>query len=321
MTTPGDSGYSFWQGQFDKEANDIQVSVETSKTGKVVKGKLLMIGGRVMAVQGPIVEPGYEIDAMDAVVLELQLVTKLLARVLPEGPSTVKFAQIIDYADGKTGIQIATPSAGGMIQPPWHVVGVVKAAQADVIQYELTLTSKIDKRDAGGRNESVISLVGTLSNSKNARLDDQLALDSWTLFGVGVQTRKQQNSTYYDYSAAPATTNYKTVSDVRKKLAEQDYPGEADTSKDFTGFWKTDCDNAFGLQIIRHDPDGKYSVVFCGPGGCGDADSGKPGTFITKDSHYQVISEDELKVHGGDGWETYRRCTKDTHPVLKFKRP
>lgn len=319
MTTH--SGYSLWQGQFDKETNDIQVDVETSQAGKVVKGKILMIGGRVMAVQGPIVEPGYEIDALDGAVLELQLVIKLLGRVLPNGPTALRSAQIIDYSDVTTGIQIATPSAEGMIQPPWHVVGEVKPAEGSSIRYELTLTSKTGDQGAKARVDTVVSLAGTLSSVGSAKIDDHLSLERWDLFGVGVQSRKQQGATTYDYSAAPATTNYKTVADVRKKLVEQDYPGESDPSKNFTGFWKTDCGNAFGLQIMPHGSSGRYSVIFCGPGGCGDLDSGGRETFITKDSHYQVIGEDELRIKSGDGWETYRRCTRDTHPVLKYKQP
>jgi len=317
--TSGDSGYSLWQGQFDKPTNDVQINVEISEAGKVVKGKLLMIGGRVMAIQGPIAEPGYEIDAMDAAVLELQLVIQLLGRVFPNGPSVLQSAQIIDYTDSKTGIQIATPSAGGMIQPPWHVVGEVKSAQGGAIQYQLTFTSKTGGQGAKGGPDSVVILSGSLSNAQSAQIDDTLNLEKWNLFGVGVQSRKQQGATTYDYSAAPVTTMYKTVSDVRKKLAEDDYPGEADASRNFTGFWKTDCDNAFGLQIMPHGLDGRYSVVFCGPGGCGNPDSEGRKTFITRDSHYQVISEDELKIQSGDGWETYHRCTKDTHPVLKYK--
>jgi hypothetical protein len=321
MTTPGNSGYSLWQGRFDKETNDIQVNVETSENGRVARGKILMIGGRIMAVQGPIVEPGYEIDAMDAPVLELQLVVKLLGRVLQDGPSSVRSPQVIDYTDGKTGIKIATPSADGMIQPPWHVVGEVKPAQGNAIEYTLTLTSKTGDQGAKARPDTIVSLGGSLSNIGGTKIDDRLSLESWNLFGVGVQSRKEGSSTTYDYSAAPATTNYKTVSDVRKKLAEQDYPGEADPSKNFTGFWETDCDNGFGLQIMPHGSDGKYSVVFCGPGGCGNPDSEGRKTFITKDSHYHVINDDELKIQGGDGWETYHRCTKDTHPVLKYKQP
>ena len=71
---------------------------------------------------------------------------------------------------------------------------------------------------------------------------------------------------------------------------------------------------------IKHfGADGKYSIVFCGPGGCGDPANEGRKKFITKDPHYQVISEDEIREQSGEEWETYRRCTKDTHPVLKLK--
>jgi hypothetical protein len=139
--------------------------------------------------------------------------------------------------------------------------------------------------------------------------------------GVGPQSRKQQGSTIIDFSAAPENTTYQTVSDIRRKLAEEDYPGEPDPTRDFTGFWKTDCEDAFGLQIMHHGAEGKYSVVFCGPGGCGDLDSEGGGTFITKDPNYRVVSNDELEISGGDAWQTYHRCTRDTHPVLKYKTP
>ncbi len=43
-------------------------------------------------------------------------------------------------------------------------------------------------------------------------------------------------------------------------------------------------------------------------------------TFITKDRHYEVISESEIKERSGDEWQAYHRCTKDTHPVLKYRK-
>jgi len=317
VTAPGKSGYSQWQGRLDKKTNDIQIDVENSEAGSVARGRILMIAGRVMAIQGPIAQPGYEIDALDAAALQLQLVTKLLGRAFPNGPASVKPAQDVDYSDRNTGIQIATQSAGGMIQAPWRVVGELKHVDPDVIQYDLTLTSS-NARDPGKKN--TVTFSGTLFNSPNTRIDDQLSLEKWNLFGVGPQSRKQGNSTIIDYSAAPETTAYKTVADVRKKLEADNYPGEPDSAKDFTGFWKSNCEDAFGLQIKHFGTDGKYSIVFCGPGGCGDPANEGPKTFITKDPRYQVISEDELREKTGDGWETYHRCTRDTHPVLKYKQ-
>jgi hypothetical protein len=65
---------------------------------------------------------------------------------------------------------------------------------------------------------------------------------------------------------------------------------------------------------------GKYSVVFCGPGGCEDPGP-ENSTFITKDPNYQVISENTIQTRGSDDWSTYHKCTQETHPVLKYKEP
>jgi hypothetical protein len=40
-----------------------------------------MVGGRVLATRGPATEPGYEIDALDAPLLEQELVFRLLGAV------------------------------------------------------------------------------------------------------------------------------------------------------------------------------------------------------------------------------------------------
>ena len=101
LTQPGQPGYSEWRGHINSQSNDIQIDVETQHSGAVVRGKILMIGGRVMALQGPIAEPGSEIDALDGPVLQVQLVTKLLARALPNGPASIPSAQHINYADSK----------------------------------------------------------------------------------------------------------------------------------------------------------------------------------------------------------------------------
>jgi len=317
VTTAGQPGYSQWQGKFDETTNDLQIDVENSQAGSIVRGKILMIGGRVMAVQGPIAEPGYEIDALDAAVLSWQLVTKILGRAFPNGPASVNPAQDVNYSDTKTGIQIATQSAGGMIRAPWHVVGKLEHLKPDAIQFDLTFTSP-NPGDSSKRNTVMFS--GSLFMSANTKIDDQLGLEKWAVFGVGPQSRKQGNSTIIDYSAAPETTAYRTVADVRKKLEADSYSGERDSSKDFTGFWKENCEDSFGLQIMHYGTDGKYSIVFCGPGGCGDPAVRGQRTFITKDPHFEVVSEDELRQKAADGWETYHRCTKDTHPLLKYKQ-
>jgi hypothetical protein len=315
MTVPGQPGDAFWRGRFDEQSHDIQIEVETSDGKTVTKGKILMVGGRVMAVQGPVTEPGYEIDALDAAVLEQQLVVRLLGKVLSGGPPAKQGVQKINHREEKDGIQVVTPSAGGVIQAPWSVSGEVSVVAPDVVEYRLTLTVAGPNSVQAGDT----SFAGKLSRSQSAKIDDAMPLDQWTLLGVGVQIRKEANATAYDYGAGPINTKYKTVADIRKKIAQDDYAGEPDRSKNFTGFWKEDCEQAFGLQIMHYGTDGKYSVVFCGPGGCGQPRSDDRITFITNDPEYEIVSESEVKERSSGGWKIYHKCTTDTHPVLKYK--
>lgn len=319
VTAPKMPGYSSWKGTVDKNSSDIQIDVTISDGKKIAKGKIFMVGGRVMVTQGPVTEPGYEIDALDAPILEQELVFRLLGAALPNGPEGIKGVRGIDFKSEKTGIQYATPSAEGFVPAPWRVTGNINVVAPNVVEYQLRLTAAGTGGPAGRAGEYDASFVGRLSKVASAKIDDSMPLGGWNLFGVGVQTRKEGNGTVMDYGAAPAPAAYKTVADIRKKIAADNYPGEADPSKNFTGFWKEDCEQAWGDQIMPYGADGKYSIVFCGPGGCGDPSSEGRITFITKDPHYEVISEDEIKERSADGWDTYRRCTRDTHPVLKYK--
>ena len=326
VTSPDTPCYhSQWHGQFDKDSADIQIDAETSEGGATKTGKIFMIGGRVLAIHGNIATQGYEIDAIDSAVLQYQAVLHMLGAALPGGAAGLKGVRKIAFSREETGIQVATPSAEWLIPPPVHLKGTVKVEAPDVVEYELALTAGPKGKPESEGGWQRLNYSGRLSKVVTARLDDSIALDGWTLFWVGPYAKKAGTGTIYDYGAQPASDFHKTVGgirdDIRKKAEADNYPGERDASKDFTGFWKTKCDEGFGLQIMHYGSDGKYSIVFCGPGGCGDP-SKRRATFITGDKkHYQVVSEDELAEINLDGSKTtYHRCTKDTHPVLKTQK-
>ena len=132
-------------------------------------------------------------------------------------------------------------------------------------------------------------------------------------------TEKQGSATILDYGAKPkADTGLKTVADIRRLIAEEKHPGRRDPSKDFTGFWMTKCEDAFGLQIKRVGTEGMYSVLFCGPGGCGDPENARH-TFITGDKRFEVVSESELlQVDRSGKKERILRCTREISPILKY---
>ncbi|MGC2196298.1 MAG: hypothetical protein WA628_16625 [Terriglobales bacterium] len=318
MTVPGQTGYQAWQARFDKESNDIQIEVESTVGEKEVKGRIILVGGRVLGIQGPIAEAGYEIDALDAPVLYMRLVVRLLGEVFPSGPAEITGRRQIAYENEKTGIKFATPSAEGFIEAPWSLKGEINVVASNDVQYDLALTAvgPVSDKSKG----YAAHFEGRLSKIATAKLNDGMPLEGWNLNGVGVQARKSPSGSSFDYGAAPVTSPYKLVADIRKKLAADDYAGEPDPSKNFTGFWKENCGQAFGLQIMPYGKDGKYSITFCGPGGCGKVGEEGKNTFITKDPDYVVISESELKIKNAlDEWDTYYRCTTDIHPKLEYK--
>lgn len=85
---------------------------------------------------------------------------------------------------------------------------------------------------------------------------------------------------------------------------------------DFTGFWKVNCTDAFGVQI-KKQPGNLFSVSFCGPGGCFAPGEWRPNTPIIGDPKYRILNRTTIEI-GGQGWTRYARCTTDTNPVLDY---
>ena len=95
-------------------------------------------------------------------------------------------------------------------------------------------------------------------------------------------------------------------------------PGVSAADESFTGFWKRNCGDAFGLQI-KPATDDQFSVSFCGPGGCFEPGTYRPNTTLKDDPAYQVIDSTHIKVRGQDGWSDYSKCTIEINPKLQYK--
>lgn len=87
---------------------------------------------------------------------------------------------------------------------------------------------------------------------------------------------------------------------------------EEPAAPDFSGAWKRDCNNAYGLQI-RRIAERAFAVAFCFPAGCNDH-PWIAATPIAGDPKFRVVSETEIGVRRVDlpgTWLTYRRCWPD----------
>jgi hypothetical protein len=307
-----------WVGLFDHKSHDASIHIITHGSKEPMAGTVALVGGQVMLTKGLKLQPGYEIDALDAPVLSMRLVMILLKRLFPKGPDEIAGPTDIDRTD-QVGIKYATPSASGYIPAPWHLKGKVSKLPAGRLPFDLVLSFPVERQDKQKSSLTII-MKGELAVLGRPVFRDADSLDGWTTYGLGPQQTQQGRSTILDYGARPQeATTYRTIGDVRAFIAAENHPGVRDTTKDFTGFWKKKCEEPFGLQIKHYGEEGKYSIVFCGPGGCGDP-SQRRLTFITGDKRYEVVTEAELIQIGRSGdRETYHRCTKDTNPVLKYR--
>ncbi len=306
-----------WDASFDHNGVDALINANMSGSSDDVTGTIALVGGRVMMSKGHKLDPGYEIDALDAPILSIKLMMIILDRVFPKGPAELSGHRNIDYTD-PVGIKFATASASGYIPAPWQVTGEVTKVKDDQVTFNLELTFAMEPT-SDESNTFTTSMTGELSMLGRPVFLDTDSLEGWTIYGVGPRKIKQSGTTILDYGATPEEgVLYKTVGDVRAFINAENDPGVRDSTKDFTGFWKEECNQAFGLQIMHQGSEGKYSIVFCGPGGCGDPSTSRL-TFISGDKQYEVVSEDELVSIGRSGdRQTYYRCTEETHPVLKY---
>lgn len=83
----------------------------------------------------------------------------------------------------------------------------------------------------------------------------------------------------------------------------------ADSTPDFSGIWKSNCRDYWGVRI-QPSAAGLYSVSFCGLSGCMQAGQWMPDTGIVGDPMYEVVSDTRLRIKRKDaGAFTYTRCS------------
>jgi hypothetical protein len=86
---------------------------------------------------------------------------------------------------------------------------------------------------------------------------------------------------------------------------------------DYTGFWKGNCEDPFGVQI-KPLRDGLYSISFCRVE-CTAPGAYRPNTRIENDPMYETLSPTKIRLrHPEGGYSTYVKCASATNPSSQF---
>ncbi len=124
------------------------------------------------------------------------------------------------------------------------------------------------------RGTSARPIISACAVANVVTYSSLLALAIW--FGRG------QNDTMIEESI-DRTRNSHNIASLLAKNPE--YP--------FVGFWKNNCENDFGLAIEAAG-EGRYTVIFCGPGAC-DRRGSRPPISLQDHPHYRIIDANAIE--------------------------
>jgi hypothetical protein len=210
----GDTGT--WKFRTFEDPADVVLDFDTPATKGRTKGTIMLVGGEAIATRGFTPEAGYEMDPLDAAVVNLKILTRLLDAAVPAGPSALKGKQAVNVREEKAPIFASTPTANAQFKAPWSLKGTIERVDATTISYQLEL----DVPDADKKAERVRwTFSGTAGGTPKGRvLDNATSLAGWTAYRLGPPKNAKQGHTALKFGATKLPGTVATVKDLRASL-------------------------------------------------------------------------------------------------------
>jgi hypothetical protein len=190
---------------------DLKITLDGMEKGKKQVAEMMVINGQsqwMLAKNVPL-EKGYEIDALDGVVLNLKLALELLRAAAPGGPTGIKQKTTFDVKEDSRSITVNTASASGGLEAPWTLHAIIEPASADQWSFELV-----------AKHGETIHISGTWQKeAAPPTFADDLSLDGWQILSIGPIRTTDGNSTILDYGAQISQKHPKTLGELRKMSA------------------------------------------------------------------------------------------------------
>jgi len=179
--------------------------------GKKQVAEMMVVNGQsqwMLAKNVPL-EKGYEIDALDGVVLNLKLALELLRAAAPGGPTGIKQKTTFDVREDSRSIAVNTASASGGLEAPWTLHAIIEPGSGDQWSFELV-----------AKHGETIHISGTWQKeAPPPTFGDDLSLEGWQILSIGPIKTTDGNSTILDYGAQISQKHAKTLGELRKMSA------------------------------------------------------------------------------------------------------
>lgn len=210
----GDTGT--WKFRTFEDPADVVLDFDTPGPKGRTKGTIMLVGGEAIATKGFMPEAGYEMDPLDAAVVNLKILTRLLDAAVPAGPSALKGKQAVNVREEKAPIFASTPTVNAQFKAPWSLKGSVERVDANTISFQLELdVPGVDKKS--GRVRWMFS--GTAGGTQKGRvLDNTTSLAGWTAYRLGPPKNAKQGHTALKFGATKLPGPLATVKDLRSSI-------------------------------------------------------------------------------------------------------
>lgn len=208
-----------WKFRTFADPADVVVDLDTPGPKGRTKGSIMLVGGQAIAAKGFTPEPRYEVDALDAAILNLKVLTLLLDAAAPGGPAAIKGKRAVNVRDGKLPIYASTPSASAQFRTPWSLKGSVERVDANTVSFLLEVDAPGGDKPA---ERARWTFSGTAGGTQKGRvLDDATSLAGWTAYVIGPpKSDRPQSHTTMRFGATKLPGPFATVGDLRAALAK-----------------------------------------------------------------------------------------------------
>jgi len=190
------------------------------------EGRVLVVGGQAMVVDGLDLEPGYEIDAIDMPAFHFQLLYAVLEQIFPGGPASVSGKRAVEHAEDNSAIRVGTASATGEFAAPWFAKGTVSRGEDANVDFDLDFTFTVDPDTA---LTFTLHLLGTWTGASRAfAIGDEFSIDGWTVFAIGPDEAETDGGIATEIGARATGASYRTVGELRAELERADGENEGE---------------------------------------------------------------------------------------------
>jgi len=187
--------------------HELRITMQETEKGKQQTSEVMLINGQCqwMLAKGVPLEKGYEIDALDAPVLQMKVLLELLRRAVPGGPDEVKEKQTVNVHELSRSIAVSTASASGGIEAPWTLQGTIEVSAPGQVSFDLTVKQGQAMRFSGTWEKAAVATT----------FDDNMSLEGWQILFIGPVKKTDDSGTILDYGAQRAAVHANTLGELR----------------------------------------------------------------------------------------------------------